>query len=59
MTRDCFINYGRQNDKTIANTRTKIMPMRQALLFKYKYLKMLLSDTKVIAKQCDHACTNI
>ena len=34
MTRDCFINYGRPNDKNIANTRAKFMPLRQAILFK-------------------------
>ena len=33
--------------------------MRLALLFKYKCKKMLLSDTKVIVKQCDRACANI
>ena len=54
MTRDCFINCRRPNDKKITNTRTKIMPMRQALLSIYKCLKMLLSDTKVIARQFDH-----
>ena len=59
MTRDCFINYRRRNDKNITNTRTQIMPMRLALLFKYKCEKMLLSDTKVIVKQCDRACANI
>ena len=36
MTRDCFMNCRRPNDKNITNTINKIMPMRQALLFKYK-----------------------
>ena len=36
MTRDIFINYRRPNDKNITNARAKIIPMRQALLFKYK-----------------------
>ena len=59
MTRDCFINCRRPNDTNITNTRTKIMPMRQALLFKYKWSKMLLSDTKVIVKQFDHILARI
>ena len=59
MIRDCFINYRRPNDKNITNARTKIIPMGQALLFKYKCYKMMLSDTKVIVKKCDHACAKI